>query len=131
MARKSRFEFPGAGYHVINRGNYRRDLFGKPGTAGSFEKSPRCRLDAGDDQRQQRVAGGKTEDGTTRDGQPMRQAFPAGKRGTDGRLRAGFVNGQLVTLSAYSARPALPRWRCVRVERDPEQIPRRDYHAVN
>jgi hypothetical protein len=28
----------------------------------------------------------------------MRQAFPAGKRGTDGRLRASVVNGQLVTL---------------------------------
>jgi hypothetical protein len=64
-------------------------------------KSPRCLLDAGDDQRQQRVAGGETEDGTTRHGQPMRQAFPAGKRGTDGRLRASFVNGQLVTLLVY------------------------------
>jgi hypothetical protein len=82
-------------------GKYRRDLFGKPGTAGSFEKSPRCRLDAGDDQRQQRVAGGETEDGTTRDGQPMRQAFPAGKRGTDGRLRASVVNGQLVPLLRF------------------------------
>jgi putative transposase len=39
MARKLRLEFPGAGYHVINRGNYRRDLFGKPGTAESFEKA--------------------------------------------------------------------------------------------
>jgi hypothetical protein len=26
MARKLRLEFPGAVYHVINRGNYRRDV---------------------------------------------------------------------------------------------------------
>ena len=27
MARKLRLEFPGACYHVINRGNYRTDVF--------------------------------------------------------------------------------------------------------
>ncbi len=27
MARKLRLEFPGACYHVINRGNYRADIF--------------------------------------------------------------------------------------------------------
>ncbi len=38
MARKLRFEFPGACYHVINRGNYRRDLFALPGSAAAFER---------------------------------------------------------------------------------------------
>ena len=28
MARKRRIQYAGAIYHVINRGNYRRDLFG-------------------------------------------------------------------------------------------------------
>ena len=37
MARKLRLEFAGACYHVINRGNYRRDLFADHGAAGSFE----------------------------------------------------------------------------------------------
>ncbi len=36
MARKLRIEFPGAIYHVINRGNYRRDLFLSPGEAKAF-----------------------------------------------------------------------------------------------
>lgn len=36
MARKLRVEFGGACYHVINRGNYRRDLFGGKGAAESF-----------------------------------------------------------------------------------------------
>jgi putative transposase len=39
MARKLRLEFPGACYHVINRGNYKRAIFGADGTAGSFEKA--------------------------------------------------------------------------------------------
>lgn len=38
MARKVRLEFEGACYHVINRGNYRRDLFAGKGAAESFEK---------------------------------------------------------------------------------------------
>ena len=29
-------EYPGAIYHVINRGNYRRDLFESAGTAEAF-----------------------------------------------------------------------------------------------
>jgi REP element-mobilizing transposase RayT len=29
-------EFPGASYHVINRGNYRRDVFADDGAAESF-----------------------------------------------------------------------------------------------
>jgi REP element-mobilizing transposase RayT len=36
MARKLRIQFPGAIYHVINRGNYRRDLFVSPGEALAF-----------------------------------------------------------------------------------------------
>ena len=38
MARKVRIEFPGACYHVINRGNYRRDLFAGKGAAESFQR---------------------------------------------------------------------------------------------
>jgi putative transposase len=36
MARRLRFEFPDAIYHVLNRGNYRRDLFTTPGEAQAF-----------------------------------------------------------------------------------------------
>jgi putative transposase len=36
MARKLRIQFPGAIYHIINRGNYRRDLFLSPGEAQAF-----------------------------------------------------------------------------------------------
>lgn len=36
MPRKLRLEFSGACYHVINRGNYRRDLFTTGGAASSF-----------------------------------------------------------------------------------------------
>lgn len=36
MARKLRIQYPGAIYHVINRGNYRRDLFVSPGEARAF-----------------------------------------------------------------------------------------------
>lgn len=38
MARKLRLEFPGACYHVINRGNYRRDVFAPKGAADAFER---------------------------------------------------------------------------------------------
>ena len=37
MARKLRLEFPGAIYHVINRGNYRADLFQTAKTKAAFE----------------------------------------------------------------------------------------------
>ena len=37
MARKLRLEFPGACYHVINRGNYRADIFGTEGARNAFE----------------------------------------------------------------------------------------------
>ena len=37
MARKVRIEWAGACYHVINRGNYRRDLFARKGAAQSFQ----------------------------------------------------------------------------------------------
>lgn len=37
VARKLRIEFEGARYHVINRGNYRRDVFGSVGAAQAFE----------------------------------------------------------------------------------------------
>lgn len=36
MARRLRIQFPGAIYHVINRGNYRRDLFLSAGEAQAF-----------------------------------------------------------------------------------------------
>ncbi len=39
MARKPRLEFEGAIYHVINRGNYRKDLFSEERTARAFEKA--------------------------------------------------------------------------------------------
>src|SRR5580698_5881166 len=37
MARKLRLEFPGAVYHVINRGNYRTDIFADEKTRAAFE----------------------------------------------------------------------------------------------
>src|SRR6187549_4194464 len=37
MARKLRLEFPGACYHVINRGNYRADIFSSEKTKAAFE----------------------------------------------------------------------------------------------
>jgi REP element-mobilizing transposase RayT len=37
MARKLRLEFPGACYHVINRGNYRTDIFRTEGARTAFE----------------------------------------------------------------------------------------------
>jgi REP element-mobilizing transposase RayT len=37
MARKLRLEFPGAIYHVINRGNYRTSVFKSAGTRQAFE----------------------------------------------------------------------------------------------
>jgi putative transposase len=39
MPRKPRIEYPGAVYHVINRGNYRQDLFTLEGVGASFEKT--------------------------------------------------------------------------------------------
>lgn len=39
MARKLRIEFPDAVYHVLNRGNYRRDLFMSAGEARAFVKT--------------------------------------------------------------------------------------------
>ena len=38
MPRKTRIEFPGASYHVINRGNYRSWIFESPGARVSFLK---------------------------------------------------------------------------------------------
>ncbi len=32
-----RLQFPGGRYHVINRGNYRYDVFGSPRAAQAFE----------------------------------------------------------------------------------------------
>ncbi|MBI5768031.1 MAG: transposase, partial [Verrucomicrobia bacterium] len=37
MARKLRLEFPGACYHVINRGNYRARVFATEATRAAFE----------------------------------------------------------------------------------------------
>jgi REP element-mobilizing transposase RayT len=39
MARKVRLEYAGALYHVINRGNYRQDIFAEDGARLSFEKA--------------------------------------------------------------------------------------------
>lgn len=36
MPRRPRIEYPGAIYHVINRGNYRADVFSHPKTAAAF-----------------------------------------------------------------------------------------------
>jgi putative transposase len=38
MARKLRIQYPGALYHVINHGNYRRDVFETAGAARAFEE---------------------------------------------------------------------------------------------
>ena len=38
MARKLRLEFPGACYHVINRGNYRADVFETEGARAAFRQ---------------------------------------------------------------------------------------------
>jgi REP element-mobilizing transposase RayT len=38
MARKLRVEYPGAVYHVINRGNYRSFIFESDGAKAAFEK---------------------------------------------------------------------------------------------
>jgi REP element-mobilizing transposase RayT len=39
MARKPRTEFPGAIYHVVNRGNYRKAVFQEPGSGEAFERA--------------------------------------------------------------------------------------------
>jgi putative transposase len=39
MARRLRLQYPGATYHVINRGNYRCDLFESAGAAQAFERA--------------------------------------------------------------------------------------------
>ena len=38
MPRKQRIEYPGAIYHVISRGNYRKELFLKKRTGEAFER---------------------------------------------------------------------------------------------
>jgi len=45
MPRKQRIEYPGAVYHVISRGNYRKELFQKQNTGEAFE---RCLFEAVD-----------------------------------------------------------------------------------
>lgn len=39
MARKLRIEYPGALYHVINRGNYRHDVFASVGAAEAYRRT--------------------------------------------------------------------------------------------
>ena len=39
MPRKQRIEYPGAVYHIISRGNYRKDLFTDAKTAEAFERT--------------------------------------------------------------------------------------------
>jgi putative transposase len=41
VARRLRIQFPGAIYHVINRGNYRRDLFLSAAEAKAFLETVR------------------------------------------------------------------------------------------
>jgi hypothetical protein len=36
VPRKLRLEFPGANYHVLNRGNYRTDIFRSDGAKAAF-----------------------------------------------------------------------------------------------
>jgi REP element-mobilizing transposase RayT len=36
MARRIRIQFPGARYHIINRGNYRQDVFAREGAWQAF-----------------------------------------------------------------------------------------------
>jgi REP element-mobilizing transposase RayT len=38
MPRKQRIEYPGAIYHVISRGNYRKELFLRQNTGEAFER---------------------------------------------------------------------------------------------
>jgi putative transposase len=49
MARKLRIQYEGALYHVINRGNYRREIFGSAGAAQAFEGALReaCAMNGG------------------------------------------------------------------------------------
>ena len=37
MPRKQRIEYPGAIYHVMSRGNYRKELFLRQNTGEAFE----------------------------------------------------------------------------------------------
>lgn len=39
MARKQRIELPGGVYHIISRGNYRKELFVKDKTGEAFERT--------------------------------------------------------------------------------------------
>ncbi len=39
MARKPRIEFPGAIYHLMGRGNYRKPVFAETGAAKAFERA--------------------------------------------------------------------------------------------
>ena len=39
MARKPRIQYPGAIYHILSRGNYRKDLFTVARTGERFEKA--------------------------------------------------------------------------------------------
>jgi hypothetical protein len=39
MARLLRLEYAGACYHVVNRGNYRRDVFAEDGARKAFEQT--------------------------------------------------------------------------------------------
>ena len=39
MARKLRIQYPGALYHIINRGNYRTDIFETAGATEAFERT--------------------------------------------------------------------------------------------
>ena len=39
MPRKARIEYAGAVYHLLNRGNYRQDLFAVSGSAEAFGRA--------------------------------------------------------------------------------------------
>ncbi len=45
MPRSPRIQYPGAIYHIINRGNYRQDVFGEPGSAYAFVETMKEAVD--------------------------------------------------------------------------------------
>ena len=57
MARRIRIQFPGARYHIINRGNYRHDVFTSEGLSTAASLRPTLFLDRQDAQDGRRIVG--------------------------------------------------------------------------
>ena len=57
MARRIRIQFPGARYHIINRGNYRHDVFTSEGLSTAASLRPTLFLDRQDAQDRRRIVG--------------------------------------------------------------------------